>query len=389
MKGRSDLTLDRYQSDASGTDVSKGSDSASFLLLGLFGEAGSVLTEVKKRERDRTRRADYIGRATEELGDLLWYLSAVAARNDITLSEVGSLVHAARGAAPVIDNTMTFRSLQPEPKTIQLEPNLFLEWHLVDLAESVGQLVFDHRKFLKDKIRDPLVRSFAKVLSEMLGVANRMGIDLQNAAQVQLAKAQDRWPAVRRLEPYKDNKCPEYERLPRDLEVEIREVRRDENYFVFQRCNGINVGDRLTDNIMDPDDYRFHDVFHYAYAAVLGWSPVLRALYRLKRKSDHKVDEAEDGARAVLIEEGIATLIFNEARRNNLFEGVPRGKLSFDLLKLVRKFVQGYEIEAAPYWAWEEAILQGFEAFRFLKRHRAGRLIIERRRLTIGPIGRM
>ena len=44
---------------------------------------------------------------------------------------------------------------------------------------------------------------------------------------------------------------------------------------------------------MKPDDYRFHDAFHYAYAAILGWSPVTRALFRLKRKSETDVDEGQ------------------------------------------------------------------------------------------------
>jgi NTP pyrophosphatase (non-canonical NTP hydrolase) len=381
------LTLDAYQDLAVGTDVSKGRDSASFLLLGLFGEAGSVLTEVKKRERDRTRTADYIARVTEEIGDLLWYMNAVAARNGIRLSEIASLVHAPRGSQPLVDPSRTFRSLQPERKTIQLEPNLLLEWHLVDLAESVGQLVYDHRQFLKDRVRDPLVRSFARVLTEILGVANRVGIDLEAAARGQLRKAQERWPTRKRLPPYPDGKFPEYERLPRELIVEIREEKlAGDNYFVFQRCNGINVGDRLTDNIADPDDYRFHDVFHYAYAAVLGWSPVIRALYKLKRKSKKEIDESQDGARAALIEEGIATLVFNEAKRNNFFLGVKRGRLSFDLLKTVHQFVQGYEVQKMPYWAWEEAILQGFDAFRFLHAHRSGRLVLKKRRIVMEPL---
>ncbi|MFX5743284.1 pyrophosphatase, partial [Acinetobacter baumannii] len=68
--------------------------------------------------------------------------------------------------------------------------------------------------------------------------------------------------------------------------------------FVYQRSGGVFVGDRLTDNAAEPDDYRFHDVFHYAYIAVLGWSPVIRSLLRLKRKSVPKIDEVDDGARA-------------------------------------------------------------------------------------------
>ena len=42
----------------------------------------------------------------------------------------------------------------------------------------------------------------------------------------------------------------------------------------------------------------FHDVFHLAYAAVLGWSPTTRALLKIKRKSRPEIDENEDGARA-------------------------------------------------------------------------------------------
>ena len=90
---------------------------------------------------------------------------------------------------------------------------------------------------------------------------------------------------------------------------------------MFQPCDGINIGDRLTDNAVTPDDYRFHDVFHFAYVAVLSWSPVLRSLLRLKRKSDPEIDEAQDGARAMLIEEGITTWIFGVAGELNFFDG--------------------------------------------------------------------
>jgi hypothetical protein len=50
--------------------------------------------------------------------------------------------------------------------------------------------------------------------------------------------------------------------------------------YVFLRRNGVNIGDRLTDNKLEKDDYRFHDVFHLANAAILGWSPVLRVIPR-------------------------------------------------------------------------------------------------------------
>jgi len=136
--------------------------------------------------------------------------------------------------------------------------------------------------------------------------------------------------------------------------------------------------------------YRFHDVFHYAYAAVLTWSPVTRSLLRLKRKSKPKIDEVEDGARATLIEEGIATSIFGQAKQLDFFAGLKRGDLSFDMLKAIRQFVAGYEAQRCPLWLWEDAILQGYEAFRFLRKHRRARLTIDmgQRKLLIGDLPR-
>src|SRR5262249_7137677 len=143
--------------------------------------------------------------------------------------------------------------------------------------------------------------------------------------------------------------------------------------YVIQTCNGVIVGDRLTDNKAEADDYRFHDVFHVAYAVHLGWSPILRGLFRVKRKSRPVLDENEDGARASLIEEGIATFIFGRALERNLFEGLD--SLDFDLLKLVRGFVRGFESERCALWQWERAILDGYRMFRELKKHRRGCLV--------------
>jgi hypothetical protein len=112
-----------------------------------------------------------------------------------------------------------------------------------------------------------------------------------------------------------------------------------------------------------------------ANAAVLGWSPVIRALLRVKRKSNPGVDETEDGARAVLIEEGVATWIFNHASRLNYFETI--NTLDYSLLKAVQDLVTGYEVELCPLWLWEEAILQGYKVFRFLKQYRKGLVVAD------------
>ena len=131
----------------------------------------------------------------------------------------------------------------------------------------------------------------------------------------------------------------------------------------------------MTDNSADEDDYRFHDVFHLAFAAVLGWSPVVRALLKLKRKSDRSVDENEDGARAIITEEGISNWVFSHGLRHEAFADV--SSLDFDLLRTIRHMVKGYEVQVCPMWMWEEAILQGFKAFRHLQQNRSGTVVAD------------
>ncbi|MBN9074899.1 MAG: pyrophosphatase, partial [Rhizobiales bacterium] len=101
-----------------------------------------------------------------------------------------------------------------------------------------------------------------------------------------------------------------------------------------------------------------------------------------KRKSVPKIDEVEDGARAVLIEEGVSTWVFNHAQRLNLFERVTA--LDYGLLKTVREFVEGYEVANMPLWLWEEAILSGYEVFRELQANRGGVVTADLENRTLG-----
>ena len=124
-------------------------------------------------------------------------------------------------------------------------------------------------------------------------------------------------------------------------------------------------------------------MFHYGYVAVLGWSPVIRGLLRLKRKSDPKLDEVEDGARANLLEEGLTSWIFSQAQHLDYFREVQVGGMPLDMLKQIRGFVAGYEADHFPLWLWEEAILQGYAVFRYLREHRRGRVTIDMANRTL------
>ncbi|MRI55320.1 pyrophosphatase [Methylobacterium sp. DB1607] len=378
------LTIADYAAQAALTDQRSDGGSLAFPLLGLFGEAGSLLSEVKKKQRDRASYRGYAGAVVEELGDVLWYLAAVASRVNVGLSDVFVEDAPTTGTS----GTITLAALQPDIMPRANEPTIAFERTLLKLASEIGLLVMDLQE-QGTETRSPLSSSRLAVIARtLIQAANEAGVTLEAAAVKNLAKIADRWPRERHYPAPLDANAEPEERLPRRLTIEIFERQVRGRTFVFQRCNGINIGDRLTDNAMAADDYRFHDAFHYAYVAVLGWSPVTRALFRLKRKSAPKVDEAQDGARATLIEEGITTWIFGQAVELDLFAGMKPGDLPFDLLKHVRQFVTGYEAERCPLWLWEEAILQGYAAFRFLREHRRGRLILDldKHQMTIEPL---
>ena len=379
------LTVADYAAQAATTDQRNDDNSLSYPLLGLFGETGSLLSEVKKKQRDRASYLGYSTAVVEELGDVLWYLSTVGARGGIRLSAIAANVNQGYSDWATDDVEITFEALQPDLIPRSGEPTAKFETTLLQLAGEVGALMSDHHAGKLVGHQDTLASHLVAVMKRLVQAANEAGVTLEAAAVKNLHKIFDRWPQERVYPAPFDQAADPEEQLPRNLTIEIFERDVRGQTFVFQRCNGINIGDRLTDNAIEPDDYRFHDVFHFAYVAVLGWSPVIRALLRLKRKSDPRIDEAEDGARAGLIEEGVTTWIFGQAQQLAFFAGLKSGDLPLDLLNHVRQIVAGYEAEQCPLWLWEEAILQGYEAFRFLQRHRRGRLIIDcpNRRLSI------
>ena len=208
-----------------------------------------------------------------------------------------------------------------------------------------------------DALRGDLIK-FVRPLREAADAAE---VSLEDAATQNIAKREDRWLTERRYPVPKDEGLHVDEQLPRKMRVLIYEREVNGANFVFQKMGGILLGDRLTDNHLPPDDYRFHDVFHLAHAAVLGWSPTTRALLKIKRKSEKVVDENEDGARANLIEEGLTTWIFEMAKQHRFFANTP--KLGLDLLKDVKRFVRGYEAEKLPMWHWQDMRTEGRSAY--------------------------
>jgi NTP pyrophosphatase (non-canonical NTP hydrolase) len=376
-----DLMLDEYRRFAVQLNRTGLKDRAAldFLMMGLFGETGSLLSEVKKKQRDKRAYFSYRESAIEEMGDVLWYFANVASSFGMRFSDIA--------ARAVETGGWTFKGTRHRPRTfaaLQQEGLVFhepvsgrrVEQRLLVLASKVGALVQLGRSRSID--HEPIYHGMIEVFRALIAAADIAHISLNEAAVASLAKSLDRFPTPRARHWGRsfDEDFDTDEQLPRRMEITFREKMTTKGMpYVIQQWKGVNVGDRLTDNAQIPDDYRYHDVFHLSYVAYLGWSPVLRGLLRLKRKSRPDIDEQQDGARAIITEEGISNWIFAHGLRHDAFEGVTR--LDYGLLKTIRQMVKGYEVEERPLWIWEEAIIHGFEVFRELRKNKGGTVIVD------------
>lgn len=382
--------LNVYQRYTKITDQNplSGAEGLHLPILGLFGEVGGLLSELKKKQRDKDSYIGYQQSVVEEFGDVLWYLGNIVNRAAL---DMGVLAQRMFRGIPDWDEVEkhkfgTFGDIQSERQHQGPTSGSAFETGVLNLAAKTGRLVEHFSSGEIEKNRDVLSADLVEILRALVQAADDADISLEEAARLNIRKTMSRWPAKKIFPPLFDVNFPTEEQLPRNLVIKLEEKQYGSRVFVMQQVNGINIGDRLTDNIGEPDDYRFHDVFHWTFAATLGWSPVTRSLLRLKRKSDSRIDENEDGARAQLIEEGVATWIFYHGSKLKFYENI--GTVDYRLLKSIREFVSGYEVERCPLWLWEQAILEAFRAFRYLKTNRKGelRISLEARTIEINPL---
>lgn len=290
------MDFDYYQEAANGTDQFSSNQEDSGLmipLLGVAGETGTLLAEFKKKIRDGESYEGFRSKAEEELGDVLWYLSNIASRLNLSLSEIAS-------------------------KNLQ--------------------------------------------------------------------KTNERWPVVGDdggLFPLYDDELPTSEQLPRVMTIRLFEKQAGEQAQMQVHPDGELIGDSVTDNAYVDDGYRFHDVMHLANMAILGWSPVMRTLLKRKRKSQPKIDEVEDGARAAILEELVTAFIYSNAQERRYYEDIKH--VDSEMLGTIKRIVAHLEVHSRRTGDWESAILQGYTAFRHLLKYRHGvfELNLRKRELLI------
>lgn len=247
---------------------------------------------------------------------------------------------------------------------------------LLGIAGELGTLSTAYKKFLRDGpsyglYTDNVREELGDLLWYLAVLADKFGLSLSSIATANLQKTRGRWGTQQvTLQPAYDSRFPSAEQFPRQFEIHFSERDIEGSMRVVIEHNGKPLGNSLTDNSHYEDGYRFHDAFHIAFAAILGWSPVLRKLMSKKRRSDPLVDENEDGGRAIVIEEGIAAYIFDYGEAHDNLEDIRA--VDFDVLKTVKSMTHRLEVSSKNWNDWEHAIMSGWTVFRELKANNGG-----------------
>ena len=281
------------------------------------------------------------------------------------------------------------------------------------LTHVAGRIANVYKLHLRDSIdpksyKDSLQIALGDLLWYAAAVATAFGLDLQSIAENNLKRTQDRYLAPRSDEvvPPLDEGFPDIECFPRCLVFRFKDVDTEtaELHLVDAKPNlfpdgplvnsgkaagftvGRQLGDQLTDNSRRRNGYRFHDAIHLSFMTVLGWSPIMRRLLQLKRRSQPQIDENEDGARAAFAEEGLAHALTGMAKTRRMF--CDAGTVDGDVLNVVVAITRDLEVRKRPLSLWVHAIVLAFGALDMLNKNSGGYLTanLDSRELTFSEI---
>ena len=220
----------------------------------------------------------------------------------------------------------------------------------------------DAHRLYADRMREEL----GDVLWYLASAASEFDLTLDDIAVANINKTRNRWDtgAQKTAGQYFDDSFSVKEQIPRQFIIRFLSFTDGNQQLVRTYWGSKQMGQALTDNAHHNDGYRFHDIFHLACAAVLGWSPVVRRNLDLKRRSDLTIDEVEDGGRAIVIEEAISALVFDYAQSHAMLDNV--SAIDYELLRTIKTLAEHFEVRTRTPADWENAILQGYTAWRSL-----------------------
>ncbi len=366
----SGILLQEYVDTVKPTDL-LAKDAYAPVVMGIFGEVGSIMATAKKLTREGKAYKWFSAAVVEEFGDVLWYFTALAIRTNCCLPTLlSNAVNEEKYTKSVATSDISGGSIA---HVYSINTVLELNNALLELGAAAAALL---NLVNQRENSTQLLEIFACKYLQAIHAAD---VSFSEIVHRNIKKTCGSFlpPDISKL-PTFDSQFEGDEQLPDQFEIEIIQRKNGQSYL---KWNGVFLGDPLSDNIADPDGYRFHDVFHLSHVAILHWSPVFRALIKHKRKSDKKIDEAEDGGRAIVVEEGLTAWLFTQAKELNFFDG--QDNVSLDLLKTIQQFVQGYEVDQCPLSLWKRAILDGYNVFRLVRANNGGIIVCNRTERSI------
>ena len=333
--------------------------------MGLFGEIGSFLAIYKKMARgEKSNLIKAKKDVVEELGDIFWYFILLCIKSKIDLNKLLS--------------TFQHKELEKNGKKLTLVTN-FASAPFVQVIDETDQLptLDSHDLLVTSKIllelieSDEIEVSFQNFFINYLSIINKLNISLKEILEANILKINDRFIPIEDLDltKYEFDKGFSEEKKKKKI-FEIKFVTKA-NKKSYMKLNNVFIGDALNNNHRDDDGYKYHDVFHLAFATVLHWSPTFRALIKHKRKSNPQIDETEDSGRAIVIEEGLSAWLFAKHKLDKI-DLTNENNITYGMLKTIREFVHGYEVEKCPLQLWVSAITQGYSVFNQLSSHKGG-----------------
>jgi NTP pyrophosphatase (non-canonical NTP hydrolase) len=139
------------------------------LAVGLMGEIGSILAEVKKARRERDAYPVYRKKLLEETGDSLWYYIRLVSILD-----------------PKLVGTLDIRS-----ESTQIERSTESLFTFLQLGEQVGALLAAINNESTGEFSSLLV----KIWTVFLKMSRDINLPLQLAASENIQKIESRWPS--------------------------------------------------------------------------------------------------------------------------------------------------------------------------------------------------
>lgn len=338
--------------------------------MGLFSEVGSLVSLLKKKLLDQKSKNNSNNQVIEEMGDIFWYFTLMTIDQKISILEL-------------LNNTANSNEIHNELLItgIQNKPFVVIDKYTTTNDDPIS--IFNSLVKASSAVSiETTSETSLEFLYVYLKVMNYLNLNLLEVIESNRFKIENRFIPIGELklpELLFDADYSKDEQLPINFEVHIVEKPNGKAYL---KWNDVFIGSALNDNHKDDDNYKYHDVFHLAFTAILHWSPTFRALIKHKRKSNPTVDETEDSGRPIVIEEGLSAWLFSMSKEEGV-DFTKESDISYDLLKTIQVFVRGYEVEECPLQLWVSAINQGYSVFNQVVENQGGVIVGDRKARTL------